>query len=117
MCDSNTSLASHYVRALLKMYPTANFKGLLNSRPIVITHPKAYIYNEKFNHTVESYAIVMENKKKNLIETIAERRNTCKIETLGLLQIFRLSYCPGLLLSEVLTSHHAGPNPSKLDRN
>ena len=80
MCDSNTSLASHYVRALLKMYPTANFKGLLNSRPIVITHPKAYIYNEKFNHTVESYAIAMENKKKETteIDIIGERRSTRK---------------------------------------
>ena len=80
MCDSNTSLASHYVRALLKMYPTANFKGLLNSRPIVITHPKAYIYNEKFNHTVESYAIAMENKKKETTEIgiIGERRTIRK---------------------------------------
>ena len=76
MCDSNTSLASHYVRALLKMYPYANFKRLLDSRPIDVTHPKAFIFNEKFNHAVESYAIAMENKKKKPIETITERKNT-----------------------------------------
>ena len=74
MCDSNTSLASHYVRALLKMYPTENFKRLLGGRPINITHPKAFIFNEKFNHTVESYAIAMKNKKKNAIESNTEKR-------------------------------------------
>ena len=78
ICDSNTSLASHYVRALLKMYPYANFKRLLDSRPINVTYPKAFIFNEKFNHTVESYAIAMENKKKKPIESIAERRSTRK---------------------------------------
>ena len=43
------------------MYPYANFTRLLNSRPIDVTHPKAYIFNEKFNHIVESYAITMKN--------------------------------------------------------
>ena len=78
ICDSNTSLASHYVQALLKMYPYANFKKLLDSRPSHVTYPKEFIFNEKFNHTVESYAIAMENKKKKHIESIAERRSTRK---------------------------------------
>ena len=78
MCDSNTSLAAQYIQAFLKMYPYANFKRLLDSRPINVTYPKAFIFNEKFNHTVESYAIAMENKKKKPIEAIAERRSTRK---------------------------------------
>ena len=60
------------------MYPTENFKRLLDSRPINITHPKAFIFNEKFNHTVESYAIAMKNKKKNAIESNTERRSIRK---------------------------------------
>ena len=59
------------------MYPYANFTRLLNSRPIDVTHPKAYIFNEKFNHIVESYAITMKNQKKETIEIIAEKRSTC----------------------------------------